>query len=76
MSFLLHVDTKDIDHILLISFFSLHELFPAFINANNTGSLVNSLFVVNMFNCFPSFTYSALSSGDATSNSSSSLFTI
>ena len=34
------------------SFFNLHELLPAFIRANNIGSLVNSLFEVNIFNPF------------------------
>ena len=32
------------------SFFNLHELFPAFICANNTGSLINNLFGINIFN--------------------------
>ena len=34
-------------------------MFPAFICANNIGSLVNSLFGVNIFNHFPSFTSSS-----------------
>ena len=38
--------------ICLISFFSLYEFFPGFICANNIGSLVNSLFGVNIFNPF------------------------
>ena len=51
--------------IFLISVFGLHELFPAFIFANdNTGSLVNSAYRVNAFFPFDSFTPSAsLSSG-------------
>ena len=36
--------------ICLISFFSLFELFPAFICANNIWSLVNNLFGVKLFN--------------------------
>ena len=32
---------------------SLSEIFPAFICANNIGSLVNSLFEVNIFNLVP-----------------------
>ena len=39
--------------IYLISFFSLYELFPAFICVKNTGSLVNSLFEFKIFNPFP-----------------------
>ena len=39
-------------NICLISFFSLHELFLAFIRANNIGSLVNSLLRVKIFNLF------------------------
>ena len=42
--------------IWLISLLNLYELFPAFICANNTGSLVNSLFGVNILNPFPPFT--------------------
>ena len=34
----------------MISFFNLYELFPAFICANNIGSLVNSLSEVKFFN--------------------------
>ena len=49
--------------ICLISFFSLYELFSAFIYANNTGGLVNSLFGVNIFIIFPSFTFSSSPSG-------------
>ena len=30
-------------------------MFPAFICTNNTGSLVNNLFGVKIFNPFPSF---------------------
>ena len=40
--------------ICLISFFSLYELFLAFICANNTGSLVNKCFGVQISNPFPS----------------------
>ena len=39
----------------LISFFSLSELFPAFIFAYNIGSLVNSLFGVKILNPVPVF---------------------
>ena len=39
--------------LLLLYFFSLSELFLAFICANNTGSLVNSLLGVKIFNPFP-----------------------
>ena len=38
----------------MISFFSLYELFPAIICANDTGSLVNSLFGVKILIPFPS----------------------
>ena len=48
--------------ICLILFFNLHELFPAFICANNTGSLVNSLFGVKILIPFISFVSSSLSS--------------
>ena len=41
----------------------MSELFPAFICAKNTGSLINSLFGVKVFHPFPSFTSSSLSSG-------------
>ena len=41
------------------SFFNFYKLFPAFIRANDIGSLVNSLFRVNIFNPFPSFTSSS-----------------
>ena len=34
-----------------------------YICANNTGSLINSLFVVKIFNPFPSFPYLSPSSG-------------
>ena len=40
--------------ISLISFFNLHELFPAFICAYNVESLVNSFFGLNIFNPVPS----------------------
>ena len=39
----------------MILFFSLYELFPAFIFANNTGHLVNSLFGVKILIRFLSF---------------------
>ena len=57
--------------ICLISFFSMYELFPAFICANNTGSVDNNLLGVKIFNPFPSFTSSSLSSGGMSSNFSS-----
>ena len=41
--------------ICMILFFSLYELFPAFIFANNTGHLVNSLFGVKILIRFLSF---------------------
>ena len=44
--------------ICLISFFNFYELFLAFICANNIVSLVNSLFIVKIFNPFP-FTLSS-----------------
>ena len=43
----------------MISFFNLYELFPAFICANNIGSLINNLFGVKILNSFPSLTYSS-----------------
>ena len=47
-----------------ILFFSLFELFLAFIFADITGNLVNSLFGVKIFNPFLSFTSASfLSSG-------------
>ena len=33
--------------------FNLHELFPAFVYADNIGNLVNSLFGVNILNPVP-----------------------
>ena len=47
----------------LPNFLSLHELFPASVSANNTGSLVNSLFEVSILQPVPSFTSSSLFSG-------------
>ena len=65
-------------HICLISYFVLHELFPAFICANNFGSLVNSLFGVEIFNTVPvlflfqgfNFILSAIVSSDSNFTSS------
>ena len=51
----------------------MYELFSAFNCAYNTGSLVNSLLGVNIFN---SFTSSWLSSGGKPSDFSSSAFTV
>ena len=60
------VDIKDTIFIccffVFVFFFSLCELFPAFICANNTGSLVKSLFGVEVFNLFLFFTFSSPSS--------------
>ena len=46
-------------NICWISFFNFYKLFPAFICANDIGSLVNSLFRVNINNPFPSFNSSS-----------------
>ena len=55
--------------ICVISFFSLHELFSAYICINNTGSLVNSLFGDKNLIPTPSFTSSHSSGGmDGTSS--------
>ena len=43
-------------------------MFPAFVCANNIGSLVNNLFGVNIFNPFPSFTSSSSLSRDDVSS--------
>ena len=43
---------QNIYSICLISLFSSHEILPAFICANNTESVVNSLFGVKIFNPF------------------------
>ena len=40
----------------MISLFSSHEFFPAFICINDTESLINNLFKVKIFNALPSFT--------------------
>ena len=56
----------------LISLFSLHELFPAFVCAYNTGNLVKSSSGVNTFNPFPSFTSSLSPSGGSMSATFSS----
>ena len=53
-----------------ISLFNLFELFPTFICANNIGSLVNSLFGVNIFNPVPSLTYSSSLSDSGMSDKS------
>ena len=45
--------------ICLTSFFNLYKLFPAFICANNIGTLLSNLFGVNIFNIFPFFTSSS-----------------
>ena len=58
MSFSHLVFTKDI----VIHFFNLYELFPAFICANNIGSQVKNLLKVKVFN-FPSFTSFSSHSG-------------
>ena len=60
----------------MIPLFYLFELFPVFICANNTGSLINSLFEVNIFNPFPYFISSSPSStgmSDKSTDSSSSV---
>ena len=62
-----------------MSLFNLHEMFLAFICANNIRSLVNYLFGVKSFNSFPSFTSSSPSSGgisDKSTDSSLSLFLV
>ena len=55
-----------IQHIQYLSdfTFNLYELLPAFIYTNNIGRLVNSLFGVEIFNPFPSFTSLSPSSGN------------
>ena len=57
---------------MLISFFNLYELFPAFICANNIGSLVNNLFGVKICNPFPFTSSSSTSSGGICGKLSSS----
>ena len=52
----------------------MYELFPAFIFANNIGSLVNSSFGVKIFILFPYFTSLSLSSGGMSDKSPSSAF--
>ena len=49
-------------HYLSDFIFSLYDLFPAFICANNTGSLDNTLSGVRIFNPFSSFSFSLSSS--------------
>ena len=69
-------------NICLISFFNLFELFLALICAKNIGSLVNSLFGVEIFNPVPvvflfrgfSFTLSAIVSSGSNSTSSLSSY--
>ena len=39
-----------------MSLYSLNELIPPFVSANNTGNLVNSVFVVSILIPVPSFT--------------------
>ena len=51
--------------IFLISFVNWQELFAAFICANNIGSLVSSLFGVNVFNISFSYFISSLSPSNA-----------
>ena len=41
-------------NIYLISFFSLYQLLSGIICVNNTGNLVNSLFIGGIFNPFSS----------------------
>ena len=53
-------------------FFCLYKLLPAFIWANNTGSLVSSLFGVKIFNPF-SFT-SSLSTSRGGMNDKSAIY--
>ena len=50
-----YANTKD--RFCLISFFSLHKLFPAIIWVNNTGSRVNSLCGARILIVFPFFIY-------------------
>ena len=53
-----------VHNIYLILLSSLHEIFSAFINTNNTGSLVNSLLVLKILIPVPSFTsFSSFYSG-------------
>ena len=59
-------------NIYLIGFFSLYELFPAFICVNKTETLVNSLFIVKVSIPFPSFTFLSPSSELSDSSSADS----
>ena len=54
--------------ICIVSFFNLYELFPAFISANNIGSLVNNLFIVKTFNAYPTFSSSSSPSSGGIGN--------
>ena len=62
-----YADTKD--SICLVSFFNLYELLSAFIYSNNTGSLNNILFGVEVCNPFLSFSSSSPSSGGMSGHS-------
>ena len=62
-----------------ISFFNLYELFPAFICADNIGSMANSLFGVSIFLYFLSLTSSSSPSSamsDKSVDSSLSVFLV
>ena len=67
-------------HYLFDFVFSLYKLFPAYISAKNTGSLVNSFVEVKILIPFPSFTSPSPSSGGmvdlSTISSSLSAFSV
>ena len=65
-----YADTKDTVFVWF-HFFYFFELFPAFICANDIGSLVNNSFGVEIFNPFPYFTYSSPAPSSGMSDSSS-----